>query len=264
MTSGVPIESYRTALIVDDLRFNRSLLRHSLASLHFTTTEAADGIAAIEQLNRTRFDIVFLDWELPGMIKGDEVAAHLRAQRPRSDTLLIAITSDTSDAMRQRCALAFTDAFLGKQLDAFNVKNAIASAAAGLSFSHIKDDHLIAMEMIAGYACHFPGTMPEVLAHYRDEFHSEHRKLCAAVSAGLRDDAARTAHNLGALTAIIGLSMAREACKRCEHALREGNPAQLPAVLAEIERIVLHVCTVLTLPEDPTQGPVRTNPLLKA
>lgn len=248
------ISSLRSALIVDDLRFNRTLLKHTLTALRYTVTEAVDGTEAIHQLNRQPFDIVFLDWELPGGLKGDHVARHLREDPAHASTLLIAITNDTSPAMRARCAEAGTDAFLGKALDSASVQNAI-EAAGGLHPSTRTPSSSISTatvarirETLGSYARQFPGGMPEALRHCREEFVSEHRLLRTAASAALWTEAARAAHNLGALAAIIGLPEIKQVAHTAEDALRRADQAEIAPALAEIDAFVERVCLALSSP----------------
>ena len=250
MTAAVPTDFHRMALIVDDLRINRSLLQRTLTSLRYSTMEAVNGVDALRQLDRHPFALVFLDWELPGEIKGDQVARHLRSQPTQTGTLLIAITSDTSETMRRRCAEARTDAFLGKALDPVSVQNAITLAAVTASARSLnpklQKDELLANENPLTSTSLFAGDMPAALRHCREELLSEHRQLSLAAATGRWPDAARATHNLGAIAGIVGLPLIREAFKRCEIALRRGDPAALPPVLGEIDQIVSRFCMTIS------------------
>ena len=53
------------ALVIDDSRAMRTILRGILESLDFEVEEAADGRQAVEILTRDRgFDIALVDWNL--------------------------------------------------------------------------------------------------------------------------------------------------------------------------------------------------------
>ena len=246
MTLAASPDTQRTALIVDDLRINRTLLRHTLASLRYATTEAADGSAALRALDARRFDIVFLDWELPGVIKGDQIARHLRSQPAHADTLLIAISNDTSEIMRQRYALVGTDLVLGKAFDPTSVQNAITIASAGVLSDKNTANHPATPGTGGSKIPHFPSITRELIPQWRSAFLAEHRQLGLSASASLWPDAARAAHNLGALAAIIGLPDIREATRRCEIVLRAGDPTLIPPVLGEMDVLVSQACAALS------------------
>ncbi len=111
-------------LVVDDFRFNRFLLRGTLEQLGHVVVEATNAEEACRRIEEARFDVIFLDWTLPGP-KGDSVLGRIRHHhlRPR----VVAITADTSDAMRQQCMQAGADGFLGKAFDVASVKMMIES-----------------------------------------------------------------------------------------------------------------------------------------
>ncbi|MET0261885.1 MAG: response regulator [Rariglobus sp.] len=256
----------RTALIVDDQRFNRTLLRASLASLDYTTTDATDGSEAIEQLNRQAFSVVFLDWELPGELKGGDVLRHVRVQPAHASTLVIAITSNTSDAMKAHCEAAGTDAFLGKALDPESVRNALSRAAtvrptrasraseewsrADTGAELTSPEHVATMptrirEQLTIFSLEFPGGMPEALRFCQSEILAEQTRIHAAAAAMLWTDAARAAHNLGSLFAIVGLPEFHQAMRPCETSLRGEPGASIKDVLGQIDIFVASVCAAL-------------------
>ena len=69
----------RRVLVVDDNAINRHILERQLGSWHIAVTTVADGTAAIELFERgEKFDLLLLDYNMPGM-NGAEVIAALRA-----------------------------------------------------------------------------------------------------------------------------------------------------------------------------------------
>lgn len=249
-----------TALIVEDQRFNRTLLRHTLASLHFTTVEAINGDEALRLLGGQTFDVVFLDWELPGINKGDRVAREIRATPQHAHTLLIAITTDTSEAMRQRCANAGTDAFLGKALDAANVQSALNVAAkkrvdadrvpaasnneTSASFDKITSRMRV---KLADYARYLPGGLPAALESCRSELTLEQQRLHAASASAAWADAARAAHNIRSLAAMLDLGEIHETAIAAENTLRACDALAAQAYIAKLDSLLEQTCRALTL-----------------
>jgi CheY-like chemotaxis protein len=79
-------------LIVDDLVINRFYLKQTLKGLGHQVTEASDGLKAVNLLKDNKFDVVFMDIEMPVM-NGFEAILLIRQTAQLSDLKVIAITS---------------------------------------------------------------------------------------------------------------------------------------------------------------------------
>ncbi len=75
-------------LIVDDEAPIRRVLRVKLEQSAFEVEEAGDGAQAIEQLDRTTFDLVVADIVMPNR-DGLEVIMHLRKKAPGAKVIAI-------------------------------------------------------------------------------------------------------------------------------------------------------------------------------
>jgi two-component system chemotaxis response regulator CheY len=83
------------ALIIDDSRAMRSILRSILTSLEFEVVEAGDGRRAIEILSADPdFDLALVDWNLPE-ISGLEVVVEIRTTLAMHDIRLLMVTTET-------------------------------------------------------------------------------------------------------------------------------------------------------------------------
>jgi CheY-like chemotaxis protein len=99
-------------LIVDDSATMRSIVRKILAATRFPLdiVEAAQGMEAIEQAREADFNIVFLDYNMPGF-SGLETMAEFRRENRRPTFVLMTSTADDAVALRARAQGA---AFLKK------------------------------------------------------------------------------------------------------------------------------------------------------
>ncbi|WP_043582907.1 Hpt domain-containing response regulator [Geminisphaera colitermitum] len=276
MTPNVPV---RTALIVDDFRFNRMLLRSTLVRLGYAVAEAVDAQEAFVCLERQRFHVVFLDWLLPGT-RGDTVARHIREKYP--DLLIIAITADTSEEMRAECFSAGVDGFLAKAFDTTSVQAMLATAPgnrengrtssrppfaqapAAAQTTASKEPRNTAAPatppkaqqqppppypaplpaagiraVLANHSSQFPGGLTEALQHCRAQFDAEWQRLVQSLETGQQDRAILAAHNLGSLAGIVGAPTIHDAAHACENALR-GVPAG-----PTVKESMAHLATVL-------------------
>jgi CheY-like chemotaxis protein len=88
-------------LIVDDSGTMRSIVRKILQASKFPlqTAEAAEGRTALQQLRESAFDIIFLDYNMPGL-NGLETLAEIRREHPRLEVVVISSTQDEAFAAR--------------------------------------------------------------------------------------------------------------------------------------------------------------------
>lgn len=97
-------------LIVDDSGTMRSIVRKILQASHFAFDihEAAEGNAALERLRTTKFGIIFLDYNMPGL-NGFETLLEIKRLNPEVGVVMMTSTLDSAIADRAYAAgaLAF-------------------------------------------------------------------------------------------------------------------------------------------------------------
>jgi CheY-like chemotaxis protein len=100
-------------LVVDDSATMRSIVKKILAASHFRLqlTDASEGQAALNLIARDAPEIVFLDYNMPGL-NGVETLKALK-QSNRSVRVVI-MTSATDEAVAEEAIAAGADAFLKK------------------------------------------------------------------------------------------------------------------------------------------------------
>ena len=84
-----------TVLLVEDEESLRRVVRDLLEREGFTVTEAADGVSALDEIDRSAPDIVVLDLNLP-LLDGYGVLAHLRS-RPATQNLPVLVLTAKGD-----------------------------------------------------------------------------------------------------------------------------------------------------------------------
>jgi len=82
----------RSILVVDDNEANRDVLSRRLRQQGYLTAHAADGPAALSLIGQSRFDLVLLDVEMPGL-SGFEVLSQIRQTHSRSELPIIMVTA---------------------------------------------------------------------------------------------------------------------------------------------------------------------------
>jgi CheY-like chemotaxis protein len=107
----------RKILYVDDEAPLRDLVRTFLEVEGYVVSTASDGQEAVTLLGREEFDIVLLDYHMPGM-NGPEVLKHIRDHGLRARTILM--SGDDGPAVRKAREEYHVDDCLSKPFD-FNV-----------------------------------------------------------------------------------------------------------------------------------------------
>lgn len=90
---------YLRVLIVDDSRMQRSLIHEMLASFGFKhIDEAGNSGEANEKMDALRYDIVFLDWVMPGR-SGVSLMEEWRGDRRYDDVAMFVVSMQDDKSM---------------------------------------------------------------------------------------------------------------------------------------------------------------------
>jgi signal transduction histidine kinase/CheY-like chemotaxis protein len=118
----------KTALVVDDEEYNRIALADLLELLGFTVQTAADGQQAISLAGENDFDVIFLDYAMPGL-SGLDVTRAIRILPNRShQAVIFAVTAFNTPDKRTQCLAAGMNGFLGKPITMERLRQALAAA----------------------------------------------------------------------------------------------------------------------------------------
>ena len=102
------------ALVVDDAKAMRLILKHFLRQIGFAVSEAADGRAALDMLAQMeRPDVVFVDCFMPEM-DGFEFIRAVRADGRYAGLPLLMASAEETPAEQARALEAGADAFVVK------------------------------------------------------------------------------------------------------------------------------------------------------
>ncbi len=114
-----PIEAERKpghgikVLLVDDEDPLRKVLRDLLERDGYVVSEAADGVEALDQVDRVAPDIIVLDLNLPGL-DGYGVLSHLRSRTATADVPVVVLTAKGDEDNEVRVFEMGADDFLSK------------------------------------------------------------------------------------------------------------------------------------------------------
>ena len=123
-SDGSPAPGHRTLriLLAEDNPVNIKLMSIHLQKLGHAAAVATSGEAALDLLGEEAFDMVLMDIEMPtmdGLTAARFIRAGGRAGRPVRDPAIpiIAVTAHVSPEVRQACAEAGMNAYIGKPMN---------------------------------------------------------------------------------------------------------------------------------------------------
>ena len=89
------------AIVIDDSRATRTILKRTLAAQGFEVFEAGDGRAAIEELEKTGpLDLALVDWNMPVMT-GYEFIVEIRSRAQFGSMSIMMVTTESETSQVQ-------------------------------------------------------------------------------------------------------------------------------------------------------------------
>ena len=105
------------AMVIDDSRAARMMIRRMMESLGFEVIEAADGLEGYESFkNGASVDVALVDWNMPNM-DGLEMVKLLRRELRDADTTVMMVTSESSPKRMAQALMVGADEYLVKPID---------------------------------------------------------------------------------------------------------------------------------------------------
>jgi two-component system chemotaxis response regulator CheY len=102
------------ALVIDDSRAVRAIIRAILAELGIDVVEAADGQAGLDRLRDTPdVDLVLVDWNMP-VLDGLEFIKAVRARRDYDAIRIVMVTTETESDQVMRAMTAGANEYVMK------------------------------------------------------------------------------------------------------------------------------------------------------
>ena len=261
---GAPLSG--RVLLVEDNPVNLAVARRLLIRLGLDCDSARDGREAVDAVQRSRYDVVLMDCQMPEM-DGYEATHEIRVResvmrRPRLP--IVAMTANAMAGDRERCIDAGMDDYVAKPLDSGQLTDVLQR------WIKISDSAAAPLAAVSG-----PGAAGEmgvtrderqvldqrVLSDLRDVVEEEfgailrgfidhapvlQRELDAGLAAGDIVQLVRPAHSLKSSSANVGALRLSELARTVEHAAREGDMetaaqgvvgirGELPQVLAALQ-----------------------------
>jgi signal transduction histidine kinase/ActR/RegA family two-component response regulator len=120
-----------TILVVEDNRINQKVLTHQLINLGYAIEVAENGAEAVEKVKSRRYDLVFMDVQMPVM-DGLQATQEIRnCDEDSSSTPIVAVTANAFQSEREKCFSSGMDDYLTKPVDKDRLREVVRRWAGG-------------------------------------------------------------------------------------------------------------------------------------
>jgi CheY-like chemotaxis protein len=233
-------------LLVEDNLVNQEVGYAMLETFGCRVDVASNGCEAIERMVSNKYDIVFMDCEMP-LMNGLEATRTIREREKISGgrTAIVALTAHDSDEDRHRCSEAGMDDYLSKpflmrelsgMLEKWSgKKNPVQDLTAGAEVSRPESgppeiaggDYLdrSSLNKIKLLGPHGPQMLSAVINIYLNDSQALVERLGESLNAGDAVGIAQAAHALKSASANLGATLLAEMCRQVENIAR-GNSVQ--------------------------------------
>ena len=237
-----PVEHLRV-LIAEDNPVNHKVARFQLQKLGYMAEVVETGRRALEALARSRYDIVFMDCQMPEL-DGYETTRDLRAIEGDSrHTWIVAMTANSLEGDREKCLNAGMDDYVSKPVKPellqaairrFTGLRAVDEGNREIIVTGIIDPNVIAgfREMEAEGEESILGKLIDVFIENTPRVIEDAR---GALAKRMSPHLERAAHTLKGSCSNFGAERMRAACERLEHAARGGNLENAAGMIKEID-----------------------------
>ncbi len=113
-------------LIAEDNAVNQKLTLRMLEKISYRADVAANGLEAIQSLERQRYDVILMDVQMPEMDGLEATRQIVKRWSPESRPKIIAMTANAMAGDREKCLKAGMDGYISKPVRMHELSNALS------------------------------------------------------------------------------------------------------------------------------------------
>ncbi|MCY1492456.1 Signal transduction histidine-protein kinase BarA [compost metagenome] len=236
-------------LCVDDNPANLLLVQTLLSDLGAQVTAVSSGQAAVEAVQRERYDLVFMDVQMPGM-DGRQATLAIRqweAEREVAAVPIIALTAHALASEKRALLQGGMDDYLTKPINERQLTQVVlkwtglalgapryesaATPGSGADLSVIDPEE--GLRLAAGKV----DLAADMLAMLLASLAADRQAIRLARERNDRATLLERIHRLHGATRYCGVPQLRAACQRCETLLKQNDP-ELPTALDTLDKAI--------------------------
>ena len=237
-------------LIAEDNVVNQKVALHQLQKLGYLADVVDNGRAALDALEISHYDLVFMDCQMP-QLDGYAATRRLREwERSGRKTWVVAMTAHSLEGDREKCLAAVMDDYVSKPVKIEDLHGAIQRYLGLRDIGKDPDQPTpIDLNAIESFRDLDGAGGDELLVKLIDVFLENTPKILAEARAALTNHAspqlARAAHTLKGSCSNFGADRMRTACQQLESLANRGAIDGAEELLVAVEREFSYVRVAL-------------------
>ena len=226
-------------LVAEDNRVNQTLMVRVLQKMGHSSVVASNGREALSLAFSQKFDVVFMDVQMPEMDGLAATVAIRKAEKSSGSHLpIFAMTAHAMKGDRESCLQAGMDGYLAKPVRFSDLEQTLATLsnvktsdkeASSVSFSWNRTE---ALERLGGDE----DLLRELCQIFLEESPKTLRNLRQALAEGDAGAVMRAAHSLKGEVGYLGAGVASQAARKLEDMGRENKLTGAPETMIVLER----------------------------
>lgn len=229
-------------LVVEDNPINQQVSTKILSRMGYSPSVANNGIEALAAVQQGTYDLIFMDLQMPEM-DGLEATRRIRqreAERPdwadRASLIIVALTTHTTPADRERCTVAGMDDFLAKPLEVDSLQATIekwgsvvhkaplpATSVGATPKLASPEKPPVEVKRIHEFAEGDGEAFRSLVQLYLQQTTEQLAQMQAAIQAGQSRELEHLAHSCAGASATCGMNAIVPALRTLEQMGREGR-----------------------------------------
>jgi CheY-like chemotaxis protein/HPt (histidine-containing phosphotransfer) domain-containing protein len=230
-------------LVVEDNAVNQQLVLLMLQKVGYRADVAANGVEALEALERQPYDAVLMDVEMPEM-DGLEATRRIHGRSPRERRPhIIAVTANAMQGERELCIQAGMDDYIAKPIHIDELTAALSRARQrpGASPQTSSVDEAVISKLVSSLGEQGRESVAALIETFLGHVPKQIATLSTASARGETDDVRREAHTLKSNAASFGALRLAELCRELEAGVKtgtlDGAPDLIVGIVTELERV---------------------------
>jgi CheY-like chemotaxis protein len=213
-------------LVAEDNLINQKVALRMLERLGYRADVAGNGLEAVEAVRRQKYDLVFMDVQMPEM-DGYEATAQIRRLEGTSrHTTIIAMTANALQGDREKCLAAGMDGYIAKPIRQNDLVSALKehpsevtgarmSAREGKASSDLLDESILTdLRELAGPED--PDLVEQLLGMFIADTPRSIEQMTAGAVSGDWEVVRKAAHKLKGTCKQLGIIGMVDLCQRLE------------------------------------------------
>ncbi|WRH66501.1 MAG: response regulator [Planktothrix sp. GU0601_MAG3] len=248
-----PSHSQLKILLAEDHLINQEVILNQLSLLGYEADLANNGLEALEILNRKKYDIVFMDCQMP-QLDGYATTQQIRQKQTDYHIIIIALTAHALATDREKCLAVGMDDYLSKPVEAEeleavlmkwtyiinqknqNTKLSVTSELAHPQISGLSPNNsplnIGRLQKISGGKKEFQQKLLKV---YMERSEQDFVEIQAAITAQNFTVLQQYAHRFKGSSANVGATIISQLADQLENAIQQENIALCSEQVAKIQ-----------------------------